>query len=195
MAALQPEHVLLRHAAEQPDAQLLQLRSHPPAHHGIHPVKDDPLDPSIRHKIQKSLHLCRQRQAGSPGVHHQNHRRLRDAPHVPGAGAKRGASQPVKIPHDSLDQRKLLPRRAAHKQFLKPRVIQKKAVQIFTLHPQHAPVEHGIDVVRAAFKCSQFKAAGLKRRQKPAGDDRLSAATFRRGQQDAFNLHCLLPGK
>ena len=56
-------------------------------------------------------------------------------------------------------------------------------------------VKHGVDVVRTAFKSRYIPAGTLEKLQNTACNQCLSAAAFRRGDQDPWYFHEPLPSK
>ena len=64
----------------------------------------------------------------------------------------------------------------------------KKEVEVAALHPQHGPVEHGVDVVRPVLEGAGRTAPPLQRHEQGAGHGGLAAARAGRRQQKLYHV-------
>ena len=158
----------------------------------VHPcrtvVQQDACDVAGGAEAVESLQLCGQRQALPLWLHHQQHRQTQRVGQMPRTGPVADAPEAVVKAHSPLAHRRTVaggtPRvEGAHR--LRRR---EKEVEVAALHPQHGPVEHGVDVVRPALEGAGRTAPPLQRHEQGAGHGGLAAARAGRRQQKLYHV-------
>lgn len=99
---------------------------------------------------------CCQGNTGSLSIHHKQYRRLREPCHIIGTGLFADPGKSVIKAHDSLDHSQVTLFHFVCQDPSQSILIGKIAVQIAGRYFKHLPVEHGINIVRAAFHGSRF---------------------------------------
>ena len=102
--------------------------------------------------------------------------------HVVRAGVALGADTVI-VAHDALDDTALVSALAQMEAKLGRGG--EKGIQILGADAQHAAVEHGVDVIGAAFIGLEGKATAVQRPQQGAGDSGFAAAGVGAGKQQA----------
>ena len=73
-------------------------------------------------------------------------------------------------------------------------LVRKKQIQIFGVDPQHLPVEHGVNVIRAALTRPHLQSLIPQSGHQRTGRRRLPAAAGRSGEKDSSSLlHQVFP--
>ena len=130
--------------------------------------------------MDEALYGGSQRGEGALGVHHQHHGGIGGVGYVVGAGVALGADAVV-VAHDALDDAALVG--ALAQMEAKLHRGGEKGVQIFGADAQHPAMEHGVNVVGAAFVGLEGKATAVQRSQQGAGDGGLTAAGVGTGDE------------
>ena len=195
MAALQRTLRQTGQVAAGADAQaVFQLPGQRAVAHGAASVQDDTLDAAIRCEVQKSLHRCQNRQRRAPGIDHQHHRAAGLPRRRIGAGSGGGKTQTVIVAHDALDDRDIAALRVVRQKIAHGVAVKKEAVQIGAFRADDPAMEHGVDVIRAAFCRAYPQTPRYQRLQNGAGDGGLAAAAVGTGQHQPghSSLHSVL---
>ena len=198
----QPQMAALQRALWQPgqiaagaDAQpAFQLPRQRAVAHGTAPVQNDALHVVVRREVQKALHRRHNGQRRPPCVHHQHHGALGLPRHLVGAGPGGGEAQPVIIAHDPLYHRDIAAPGVAGQKIAQGIGIKEEGIQIGALRANDPAVEHGVDIIRAAFRRAYSQAPRYQRLQDGTGDGGLAAAAVGAGQYQPgdFLLHSAL---
>ena len=187
MAALQLRLLQVGQVPQHGQARLpLQHGLQAPCQHGGAVGEEDGRDVAGLAEVQQAPDLGRQGQAGPLWPHRQQDGQLQRVRRVPRAGPVGGPPQAVVKAHGPLHHRRAAaPGIAA---VLAPdRVpLRQEQIQVPAVHPQGRPVEHGVDVVRAALEGAGVQPPPLQRAQQGAGQHRL-AAPRGGGGQDQLN--------
>ena len=138
-------------------------------------VEEQPGDLAGLPEAEHPLDLGGQGQAGPLGPQDQQHRQPQGAGCLPGAGPVR-AAHPVVKAHGPFAHRRPVARGIPGIERPQPPFPAEEQVQVVALHPQHRPVEHGVDVVRPALEGQGDRPRLGQRRQQGAGHGGLSAA-------------------
>ena len=177
MAALDPRLVELRQAAEDRQARLpFQHGRKGPAQRGRTFVEQHARNAAVRPEVPQAPQLGREGQAGPADRQHQQHGQRQRHGKLPGAGAGADAAEPVIKAHGPLDHRRPVTPAGPGKQGPDLAVVPQEKVEVVALDPQHRPVKHGVDVVRAAFEGTGGEAALAEHAQQGTSDRRLAAA-------------------
>ena len=152
------------------------------------------MDAAIRCEVQKSLHRCQNRQRRAPGIDHQHHRAAGLPRRRIGAGSGGGKTQTVIVAHDALDDRDIAALRVVRQKIAHGVAVKKEAVQIGAFRADDPAMEHGVDVIRAAFRRAYPQTPRYQRLQNGAGDGGLAAAAVGTGQHQPghSSLHSVL---
>ena len=134
---------------------------------------------------QQPLHLGGQRQAGRAGPKHQYHRGVSGPGQMPGAGGVGAAAQAVVVAHGPLQNGGAAPGAVGGQQGTNLLFIAEEQVKIVGGHPEHLPVEHGVDVIRPGLKGGGGQAAPGHGAEKRTGDGGFAAAAGQRGKHQA----------
>ena len=198
----QPQMAALQRALRQPgqiaagaDAQpAFQLPRQRAVAHGTAPVQNDALHVVVRRKVQKALHRRHNGQRRPPCVHHQHHGAFRFPRRLIGAGAGGCQPQTVIIAHDPLNHRDIAVLTVVSQQIAHGVAVKKEAVQIGAFRADNTAVEHGVDVIRAAFRRAYPQTPRYQCLQNGAGDGGLAAAAVGSGkhQPGHSSLHSVL---
>ena len=135
-------------------------------------------------EVQHSLDLRRKRQSDARGPENKQHRRFQQIRSLPCAGGYRTACAVVKA-HRAFEQCKIraLPLGIPQRPPYTVRPLQKQ-VEIAAGHPEHARVEHRVDVIRPAFKACCRCSPAFQQGEQAAGERSFSAtAAHRREHQ------------
>lgn len=119
--------------------------------HGAAPVEDDTTDAAVRREVEKALHRRQDGKGRPSGIDHQHHGALGLPRHLIGAGPGEGEAQPVIIAHDPLYHRDIAAPGAAGQKIAQGIGIKEEGIQIGALRANDPAVEHGVDIIRAAF--------------------------------------------
>ena len=158
----------------------------------VHPcravVQQDACDVAGSAEVYEPLQLCGQRQALTLWLHHQQHRQIQRVGQMPRAGPVADAPEAVIKAHSPLAHRRTVsggPPRVEGAHRLGRR---EKEVEAAALHPQHGPVEHGVDVVRPALEGAGRTAPPFEGHEQGAGHGGLTAARAGRRQQKLYHV-------
>ena len=178
-------------ADAQPAFQLPRQRT---VAHGTAPVQNDALHVVVRREVQKALHRRRNGQRRPPCVHHQHHGAFRFPRRLIGAGAGGCQPQPVIIPHDSLNDRHIAVLTVVSQQIAHGVAVKKERVEVRAFRADNTAVEHGVDIIRAAFRRAYPQSPPHQRLQHGAGNGGLAAAAVGSGkhQPGHSSLHSVL---
>ena len=136
----------------------------------------------------ESLQLCGQRQALTLWLHHQQHRQTQRVGQMPRTGPVADAPEAVVKAHSPLAHRRTVSGGTLRVEGAHRLGRRKKEVEVAALHPQHGPVEHGVDVVRPALEGAGRTAPPLQRHEQGAGHGGLAAARAGRRQQKLYHV-------
>ena len=195
MAALQRALRQTGQVAAGTDAQtIFQLPRQRAVAHGAAPVEDDAPDAAVRREAEKALRRRQNRQRRAPGVDHQHHGAFRFPRRLIGAGAGGCQPQTVIIAHDSLNHRDIAVLTVVSQQIAHGVAVKKEAVQIGAFRADDPAMEHGVDVIRAAFRRPYPQPPPHQRLQHGAGNGGLAAAAVGSGkhQPGHSSLHSVL---
>ena len=148
--------------------------------HGGAAVEDDAADMALRAELGEALYGGSQRGEGTLGVHHQHHGGISGVGHMVGAGVALGADAVV-VAHDALDDAALVGALAQMEAKLGRGG--EKGIQILGADAQHPAMEHGVDVIGAAFIGLEGKTTAVQRPQQGAGDGGFAATGVGAGKQ------------
>ena len=165
-----------------------QHRGQQSVHPGRAVVQQDACDVAGGAEGYKPLQLCGQRQALTLWLHHQQHRQAQRVGQMPRAGPVADAPEAVIKAHGPLAHRRTVsggPPRVEGAHRLGRR---EKEVEAAALHPQHGPVEHGVDVVRPALEGAGRTAPPFEGHEHGAGHGGLAAARAGRRQQKLYHV-------
>ena len=177
MAALDPRRLELRQAAEDRKARLLfQHGRKGPVQCTRAFVEHHARDAAVRPEVPQAPQLGRKGQARPADRQHQQHGQRQRHGKLPGAGAGADAAEPVIKAHGPLDHRRPVTPAGPGEQGPDLPVVSQEKVEVMALDPQHRPVKHGVDVVRAALEGAGGEAALAEHAQQGTGDRRLAAA-------------------
>ena len=178
-------------ADAQPAFQLPRQRA---VAHGTASVQNDALHVVVRREVQKALHRRHNGQRRPPCVHHQHHGAFRLPRRLIGAGAGGCQPQTVIIAHDPLNHRDIAVLTVVSQQIAHGVAVKKEAVQIGAFRADDPAMEHGVDVIRAAFCRAYPQTPRYQRLQNGAGDGGLAAAAVGTGQHQSeyVSLHSVL---
>ena len=176
MAALQRT---LRHEGQVPKHWdpdlLLHTCFEARVQHGGAAIQDHAPNPTVRPEFRQSLYQGGRREGPPSGVRHQYRRRPCGSCQIIGACVT-AHSDAVIITHDSLDHGQTAPRRVLRKQSTCRVRPQEKQIQVPGFCPNDLTMEHGIDVVRSAFKGNWPHSAVYQRLENSAGHRGLTSS-------------------
>ena len=175
-------------ADAQPAFQLPRQRT---VAHGTAPVENDALHVVVRREVQKALHRRHNGQRRPPCVDHQHHGAVGRARRLVGAGAGGCQPQTVIIAHDPFNDRHIALLTIVRQQIAHGVGVKKERVEVRAFRADDPAVEHGVDVIRAAFCRAYPQTPRYQRLQNGAGDGGFAAAAVGTGQYQAgdFLLH------
>ena len=185
MAALQRALRQTGQIAAGADAQtVFQLPCQRAIAHGAAPVEDDTTDAAVRREVEKALHRRQDGKGRPSGIDHQHHGALGLPRHLVGAGPGGGEAQPVIIAHDALDHRNVAAIAVVRQQIAHGVAVKKERVEIRAFRADNTAVEHGVDIIRAAFRRAYPQAPRYQRLQDGTGDGGLAAAAVGAGRSE-----------
>ena len=149
-AVLHPWHI-----AKNLDSQLfLNQFFHPWIQHGRHLVKDHAFNVAILFIFQKPFDIGNQRNTHSFAVYDQDHRSIRNICQIISTGFRGRACHSVIISHNAFHNSQITVLCVFLKQISGNIWRCKKGVKISGFGTDHLAVEHGINIIRPAFKGS-----------------------------------------
>ncbi len=131
---------------------------------------------------------CGQRQTGPFGCDDQQYRQAQRVGQMPGTGRVGHAAQAVVKAHGPLAHRRPVSGGTLRVEGAHRLRRGEKEVEVVALHPQHGPVEHGVDVVRPALEGAGVSPAPLERGQQGTGQGGLAAAGTGRCDEKLHHL-------
>ena len=158
----------------------------------VHPcravVQQDACDVTGSAEVYEPVQLCGQRQALTLWLCHQQHRQVQRIGQMPRTGPVADAPEAVVKAHSPLAHRRTVSGGTLRVEGAHRLGRRKKEVEVAALHPQHGPVEHGVDVVRPALEGAGRTAPPLQRHEQGAGHGGLAAARAGRRQQKLYHV-------
>ena len=152
--------------------------------HGRAAVEDDAADPALRLELQKALHRGQHGQRRAARVHDQYRGAGGLLRSLPCARARGGEAEAVIVAHDALDDGDGAACGVLREQIPERRLVKEKRVEIRAFCADDAAVEHGVDVIRAAFGRGDAQPPVYQRLQNGASHGRLPAAAVRPGDHE-----------
>ena len=140
----------------------------PGVEHGGHPVEDHAPDAAVRPEGFQAVDHGGQGESAPPAVHHQHRRGAGGFGQMVGAGLM-AHGDAVVVAHDSLDEGQAGPHAVVLQQGPGAVLPQEEQIQVAALGPDDLAVEHGVDVVGAAFKGHRIYLSIHQGLQKGAG--------------------------
>ena len=160
--------------------------------HGGAIVQDYPHNMTFPAECQQPLYLGCQGQAGTLGPQNQHHRQVQSIRQVPGTGLRRRAPEAVIKAHDPLHHGGAVSLGIPGIELFHLLRLRQKQIQIVAVHLQHGTVEHGVNVIRAAFESTGIQTPAPEGFQHGAGQGSFSTAGGRRCHQKFNHLFLLL---
>ena len=158
----------------------------------VHPcravVQQDACDVTGSAEVYEPVQLCSQRQALTFRLCHQQYRQTQRVGQMPRTGPVADAPEAVVKAHGPLAHRRTVAGGSLRVEGAHRLGRRKKEVEVAALHPQHGPVEHGVDVVRPALEGAGRTAPPLQRHEQGAGHGGLAAARAGRRQQKLYHV-------
>ncbi len=154
------------------------------AGHGGTPIEDDPPDAAVRLEIQESLDHRQDGQRRALRRDHQNSGSLRRPGGLPAAGKGAVQTGPIVVAHDPFDDGHVPVPAVSRQQIPQGVLPEEEQIQIAALRPDDPAVEHGVDIVRAAFEGPHPQTPVHQSLKDRAGNGGLPAPAADAGQQD-----------
>ena len=145
-------------------------------------------NPAVRTKVNHAAHLRRETEPHALRAQHEDHGRARLCRDVPGAGLLR-AGNAVIVAHRAFEHGNVA--RAPVERSRRAVVALQKQVEVPARNAEHAGMEHGVDIIRAAFERADVQSAFFQRREQRADGNRLARAAVHCGEHDP--LHAPYP--
>ena len=103
------------------------------------------------------MNRCQNGQGCALGADHQNHRTIGDFRYLVRAGTGSGQTHAVIVAHNTLNDAHILGLSVFRQQIPQGVLPEEVQIQIGTFRTDDPAVEHGVNIVRAAFECTGFQ--------------------------------------